>query len=203
MTFSILSGFFIISANAIAGRALGAEWGVRWLEKLFIALMVIWPLTLVFGVYALIPAPFIFVALSLGHGQYFLNATPKWIKPERIDFMLVPFFGKDPRTLEITGSSFSDELIEEYGARKLYWRNVCGMGLKGLFIALAPLSLGAFYTGGALFYALSAPLMSLAYMIGYKWFASGGDKGTVAAEWLNGAFRGVLILAVFGAVGYG
>lgn len=198
MTFLIISSIIIILASALSGRAVGAEWGVaRWQEKLIIAALLIWPISYVAGAWSLLAVPFIFAALGLGHGQYFLNRQPKWIKAERIDFMLRPFFGRDPRTEDAANQNDIEMLMSEYGMKKLYWRCVAGMGLKGFVIGLAPFVIGVFFSYAALAYLFTGPLMAISYMTGYQWFADKQDVGTVAAEWLTGASRGLITVLIF------
>lgn len=90
-----------------------------------------------------------------GHGQYFLDLLIKKLKPETLDFILVPFFGKDPRT---NGSP-----LTPYGVKKLYWRNVAGLSVTGAAITLP--------AGIALadpFIALSGAVKGPCYMLGQK-----------------------------------
>ncbi len=70
---------------------------------------------------------------TLGHGQYFsLGKVLKYIKPERLDFLVTPFFGKDPRTVPGYPTSFHPQYSED----ELYWRCVLGLFWCGGFAVL-------------------------------------------------------------------
>lgn len=106
-------------------------------------------------------APIVLALATLGvltgHGQYFLDRQLKDIKPETLDFLLVPFFGKDPRTENSVYGYMT------YGDSKLYWRNVAGLSVTGAAITLP--------AGIALadpFIALSGAVKVPCYMLGQK-----------------------------------
>jgi len=102
-----------------------------------------------------------YAGLVTGHGQYFLSLHPKSIKPEFVDFALVPFFGADPRS-QVSNDSDAFDGITAYGADRLYWRCVAGMALTGLLVTL-PAGIACLNPLLALSGALKAP----AYMIGH------------------------------------
>ncbi|MGR3179816.1 MAG: hypothetical protein ACUZ8E_17390 [Candidatus Anammoxibacter sp.] len=115
------------------------------------------------------------LAISTGHGQYFLNISRKKIKPERLDFIVRIFFGKDPRT--------TDD-YQTFNKKKLYWRSVFGMAVTGLAITL-PCGIATMNPVIAISGLLKAP----AYMLSLK-----GDAGTEGGELLTGALLwGVLL----------
>ena len=209
ITFIIISAILIIGLRAALGRAIGAEWGFnRTAERFLAALAYAWPTALFAGPFAAFGL-LSFAGIATGHGQYFLNLTKKNIEPEKVDFMVSLFFGKDPRT-DISGKSlkgaaqiaWANKRIQGYGEHKLYWRCVAGMFAKGLVTALPCVVLAvcfSHYIVAGLF-MLTAPFQALSYVIGYKWFSEGSDRGTVAAEWINGGLAGVVIVAVLGVL---
>ena len=96
-------------------------------------------------VVAAIVLPLTWGAISTGHGQYFPDLQAKYLTPERLDFLLRPFFGKDPRTMPtnwIAGGTYATDAdfyhwaITHYGWDKLRWRCFCGMALTGLAVTL-------------------------------------------------------------------
>lgn len=92
------------------------------------------------AVYGLIVFAVTLAALCTGHGQYFPELAVKPIKPERTDFALRPFFGKDPRTrpdFAMASDTGRQVLIEAYGRDRLRRRCADGMFLTGALV-LAP-----------------------------------------------------------------
>lgn len=133
-----------------------------------------------------------FLGKTTGHGQYFLSRTVKKIEPEKIDFLIKPFFGSDPRTKEGDVSLN----MAGYGMDKLYRRNVTGLCVGGLFSVLGAVCAMLFISPlCALILATGGALKGAAYMIGYK-FASGDDfplgddfnEDTEIGEFLTGVF---------------
>lgn len=137
-----------------------------------------WPLAL--AGYALSVA-----GCCTGHGQYFLALKVKAIKPERLDFIVRFFYGRDPRTTVVAPEN--DPLIlvlmKDYDLERLYMRCLFGLAVTGLAVTLAPgiiLSLHAPVPGVML--ALSGVLKAPAYHISQKL-----TKSTELAEYLTGA----------------
>ncbi len=146
-----------------------------------------------------------FAGIATGHGLYFLSMRGEAASPEFFDFLLVPFFGKDPRTKSEFASLRGleqDELTKEqivyleraivnYGAGKLYWRCVCGMGITGAIWGL-PAAILAICFGAwpqAILFLLTGPIKAAAYAISWQWFGS-----TVQAEYINGGGRTAVVL---------
>lgn len=139
--------------------------------------------------------------ISTGHGQYFMARMLKQIKPERVDFILTWFFGKDYRTtlpedFYATPSEYRRYMLTYYDG--LYWRNVAGMFLTGLLVGL-PASIVAYIHGdiliGSLF-LLTGPIKSVSYMLGWHFKdlfkLKHLEKDTEKAEFLNGFLRTLL-----------
>lgn len=148
--------------------------------------------------------PFIIAVLitCTGHGQYFLSLTPKLIKNERIDFLLRPIFGHDPRDLVYAVSPQEiDKLIDDYGREKLYWRCVTGMAMTGFLISLAPgIAVAFWHPLPGVLLALSGLIKAPAYMASHRigQGTEGGEWGYGGAQWFIGAaiiiiFTGVTI----------
>lgn len=162
--------------------------------------------------------PFIFVACTFygwwgtfaslgllgivtGHGQYFLYRLLKPCNPERVDFLLVPFFGKDYRTTLDKNTPITKEQSDYYYKNKyekMYWRNVAGMFLTGLLVGF-PASIVSYAHGdiiiGSLF-LLTGPIKSISYMIGWELrnvlHIKYLDEDTAKAEFINGFLRTLL-----------
>ena len=145
------------------------------------------------------------VAVLTGHGQYFLSLSVRAISPETLDFILLPFFGADPRSHEKyeeyreyvdwykddpeKRKRFHDEIepqiqadMEAYGMRKLYMRCLAGMALTGGVVTLAPaivIALNYFWAGTALG-LFGIACKPLAYHVSHKmgWGTEGGEFGT-------------------------
>jgi len=130
----------------------------------------------------------------------------KAIKPERVDFLLVPFFGKDFRATLNPNFETSSSLIEYYIQRiypKLYWRNVAGMFLTGLLVGL-PSGIVAYCHGDyliACLFCLTGPIKSFSYMVGWEikdlFKLKHLEKDTEKAEFLNGFLRTLLCGVIF------
>ena len=140
------------------------------------------------------------LAVSTGHGQYFLSLPFKPMERERIDFILSYMFGVDPRT-DFWGEPEIEtpdhivkklsDLIIEYGDNKLFIRCLAGLSITGGIVSLAPgialmtadiwagitLALSGFITKPLGYYA--------AHMSGYN--TEGGEYLHGGLQWLIGA----------------
>ena len=132
------------------------------------------------------------VGIATGHGQYFLARALKRIKPERVDFIVRLFFGRDPRE---TSALASD--LDAYGSTKLYCRCVFGMFVTGTLVGLPAAILALCYGqyAAALLFSLTGVAKALAYIAGYELF-----KATEPAEWINGFLRTGLALLTLGVL---
>lgn len=134
-----------------------------------------------------------------GHGMYMTLKyfALRYVKPERIDILLVPFFGKDPRdykretVINARAMPASDEvvygaLVRDYGKNKLYRRCVSGLALTGIvttiFAGIFVMSCGIYLAGFLLI--LTGALKAPGYMFGWAVF-----DGTAAGEWSTGGLR--------------
>jgi len=73
--------------------------------------------------------PLCLAGIATGHGQYFsLGKVIKPIKPEKLDFIVSLFFGRDPRTKNVL--NFLRE-VESYGMNKLMRRCTFGLSVTG------------------------------------------------------------------------
>lgn len=137
------------------------------------------------------------VGLATGHGQYFLGRLLKAITPERVDFIVRWFFGKDWRTNFPKDYVFTDAETNYYNTDifpKLYWRNVLGMFLTGTLVGLFAGMLSLYFgewVAAALFFQTGIVKAS-AYIIGYHVF-----KNTESAEFINGFLRTIVALLAF------
>lgn len=153
--------------------------------------------------------------LATGHGQYFFARAVKYIKPEKLDFIVKLVFGDDPRSAqrfkafeEYNADEFRIEepetfddmrhQIEAYGVTKLYKRCAFGMFVTGSLVGLPSAVLAIIYGEW-----LSAALLSstglikaVSYMAGYAAF-----KNTESAEWMNGGLRSAVCAIVLLIVG--
>jgi hypothetical protein len=137
------------------------------------------------------------VGIATGHGQYFLQLRRMFIRPEYFDFLLTPFFGKDPRTTQAVitlpeNHPDIEKAVNDYGIKKLYWRCVAGMFVTGTIVGLPAFVILAFYVSPySLLFLLTGVLKSLSYMFAWRFF-----KSTVPAEYINGGGRNALCLLV-------
>lgn len=130
------------------------------------------------GIVSLLGIPLI----GAGPGQYFLKMNIKFITAERVDPLLRPFFGLDPRTIGVTEGNLKEwrndrdrmtrlaDLVLAYGKRRLWVRNVCGLALVGLAPVLPVVVASLFHmklTSAALI-ALAGLWMGPAYVIGQQ-----------------------------------
>lgn len=133
----------------------------------------------------LIAFAFCMLGIRTGHGQYMtLPYSVKKIEAEKVDPLLLPFFGEDPRVIPTS--------IQEYGGKKLAYRNFAGLALTGGLVMLG--------VSGVLFYyneplwasmaLLAGMLKSEAYALGWAFF-----NGTPTGEFLRGIFLGLFTYA--------
>lgn len=129
------------------------------------------------------------VGIATGHGQYFLARIWQAIEPERFDFIVRWFFGPDIRTTP----DFDPQTAHPKYAKKLYGRCVFGMFVTGTLVGLPAAVLSACYGQwiACLLFSLTGFVKAFAYVVGYELFRS-----TAPAEWINGALRSALALAV-------
>lgn len=138
-----------------------------------------------------------------GHGQYFLGLQADRPGVESYDFLLRPFFGKDPR-LNVQPypplsdfSMLSDDKwynlqINTYGRARLYRRCLAGLALGGVLVTLFPglaIALEGHICAG-LAIALSGLLKAPVYLISDK-----AGKDTEGGEWGFGAVLWPVIVA--------
>lgn len=205
-TFIIFTAIIIIGVSAALGRADGSSFlGLKnWVEKTIITLLLVWPLTQIAGIYGLI-GMIGMAGISTGHGQYFLALSEKFVFPEKLDFVVRLFFGKDPRTAPHLGlyrgvvqQTTAKKYMKEYGLKKLYYRCLFGLGVTGLAVGLPMAGVciwfGSYVAAGL--YGSLALAKPLAYFIGNKFFYTEDDAGSAAAEWINGGLRGLVSLGV-------
>lgn len=156
--------------GALIFRWRGMDYNLHPLPQMLFAL----PYAIFCGWWAIIVYPITVIAVILGHGQYFLPPSDKKLDNcQRYDFLLVPFFGEDPR---LTGAPITN---------LLYWRCFCGMAVSGLLVTIP--------SGIALhspIIALSGALKAISYAV---------DNGnTKIAELLTGFFLyGALAIGIF------
>ena len=162
-----------------------------------------------FGVFGLLVSLVGYAGKATGHGVYFLARAIRASSPEFFDFILVPFFGRDPRN-DDEFKNFRDEgkqldeyhsmrmqkLMIEYGKDRLYARCVAGMCVTGLVVTL-PLALFVSlngYIASAILIAMAGLWKGAAYVIGYQIKLRGWNDNfpmylqddTEIGEFLNG-----------------
>lgn len=111
---------------------------------------------------------------TTGHGQYFPDLSPEHVKPERLDFLLRPFFGKDPRHFPRADEppEFFNRRIDRYGRFRLALRCMLGMSLTGLVVTI-----GAGIALHSIPLAITGALKGPAYQIArlFGWGPEGGE----------------------------
>ena len=132
----------------------------------------------------------------MGHGQW-QSMSIKAMAPERLDFIVRWFFGQDPRTIDgfkymrrLADSDYSVfqkasimTVINQYGFKKLFWRNVTGMAISGLFMGLGP-ALALAYMGHN---KMAIPLLIWSALgKGFAYFYGTKEKNTEFAEFCTG-----------------
>lgn len=142
-----------------------------------------------------------------GHGQWMtLPFSVKAIEPERLDFLLLPFFGQDPRTKSEfkkwrgtwpkKGTEYFTKIsnaIAGYGTTRLYIRNIFGLMVNGMCLAVGTTIAFAVaeYTYCAAAFFIIHALIPFGYVVGWKWlnnieppdFLNTGEDGGNATEW--------------------
>jgi hypothetical protein len=196
--------FLFILFGAVLGRIDGG--GIvkinEWVERILIMTCFAFACSFDAGFWSIIAYLGMF-GIATGHGQYFPSVEVKAQKPEFFDFIVSRFFGNDPRA-SLKYKSFRNSPIEQqpkellkldidqYGSKKLYWRNAFGMFITGSIVgipsAVLLLIFGNVY--GALF-LLTGVVKSISYLFAWQYF-----RNTVPAEYMNGAGRNVLCLIV-------
>lgn len=197
--FLFLAAVKMIALGAVYGRLDGG--GIaktsEWVERSLIMFFFVLACAPFAGYWSVLAYAGV-IGIATGHGQYFLGLTEKPIKPEKVDIILRPLFGKDPRTTiqHLSGAAAfftAAKLVREYGLKKLYWRCVAGMFVTGTLVGIPAAGICfAFnqYIPGALF-LLTGAAKSLAYILGQKLW-----KSTEPAEYINGGLRNTICVFV-------
>lgn len=158
---------------------------------------------------------------ATGHGQFFLSRMIKAISPEFFDFLLRPFFGRDPRTLD-EFADLRDLRVEEipverlkeinaavdaYGYNRLYWRCVAGMSVTGAIVTLplAGILIAAGEVLSPMIVLVAGAQKGLSYMIGYHLCVKSWNRNfpmylhddTEIAEFLNGLLLSLLLAVAY------
>lgn len=204
MTFNIIFSLYWVLQNAVLGRADGSSLLdlKNWVEKSLITLYFVLASAPHAGVWGLLSAAGM-AGVATGHGQYLPAMSAVRVTPEKLDFVLLPFFGKDPRATgyvnTTTGAeqmSVAKKQMGEYGMTKLYWRCVAGMFVTGSVVGLPAAGIAVAFdewvAAGA--FSMTGVAKAISYMIGNKFFGKNDDAGSVAAEWVNGGLRGLITL---------
>ena len=180
-------------ALPLLGALISRAHGAGWLPK--VVLSILWALPFGFmpaqhfndialgASLSLIAVGLCALGKSTGHGQWMsLGTVWKYIKPERMDFVIKWFFGEDPRSK--VGKS--TEIYREIRMNKLYWRCVSGMALKGfLSVSGAVIAMGFINPWFSVIMSVGGILCGLAYMIGWAVYPK---HATVMGEVLKGVF---------------
>lgn len=138
-----------------------------------------------------------FFAKRTGHGTYMTlpYSIKTGLEPERLDFIVKYFFGRDPRFVP---KEFPRDVlvrnIMKYGEKKLMYRNLTGLFVTGMGVSLGAMIV-ALCTGHpviAILLFASAGCKTLAYYIGYK-IVKDPTKPlqTEIGEILTGIFAGI------------
>lgn len=130
---------------------------------------------------------------ATGHGLWFnFGKAIKYIVPEALDFLLVPFFGRDPRTEK---DIVYYNAISRYGVEKLWWRCFAGLAVVGFAaVSGAAIIIGFFNPLLSAFIALGGLLKPVAYVIGRYSIPAGYvenhnfDEPTEWGEFFTGFF---------------
>lgn len=168
-------------------------------------------------------------AVLTGHGQYFLYEfrvpNLEAIEPERFDFILWPFFGRDPRTDEkylkwrrfdptqepddngMTMENYHAAMTEieddmdEYGHKKMFWRCVAGYAVTGFLVSMAP-GIAVMTTTPNMWLGLALALSGfiakpLAYVLSHHFGhgTHGGEWGYGGLQWFIATVLAVLVFA--------
>jgi hypothetical protein len=175
----MIIGILAILISALGGTLARMYGAGGYLPRVPLALLCTLPFAVVCAIMTL--SPFAVLAflgafgITTGHGQY-LSITDKKILPEKLDFIVRLFFGKDPRT--------DFRLVSYYGIQKLRWRNAFGMFVTGSVVGLpASIVCMSFDHKAAILLSLTGVVKAFAYRI---------TDDTEASEWMNGFFRTLL-----------
>jgi hypothetical protein len=112
----------------------------------------------------------------MGHGDW-MNlpySIKKLKKREWGDPILSLFFGRDPRHLTKSNATALAD-IKTYGEKKLYYRNLAGLAMSGIFpalIAAIPLTVAGFWIGG-LAMIVGGAMKVVSYAVPWKIAPSG------------------------------
>lgn len=148
------------------------------------------------------------LGIILGHGTYMPTLAPQPSSPERLDFIVRLFFGRDPRAGEefkqwrdLPANQIPKEItakvraaMEAYGVSRLRRRAYFGMFVTGSITGL-PAAILALYFGAyipAALFAMTGIAKAGGYWIGWTFW-----RNTEAGEWTHGALRATLATAAF------
>lgn len=161
------------------------------------------------------------VGRATGHGLYFLARQIKATTPEFFDFILRPFFGRDPRTADefadLRGLRVEEIPVERlkeinaavdaYGYTRLYWRCVAGMSLTGLIVTLplAGILIAAGEVLSPMIVLLAGAQKGFSYIVGYTIHTKSWNRNfpmylhddTEIAEFLNGLLLSLLLAVAY------
>lgn len=179
-------------AIPLLGALISRAHGAGWLPKVILSLLWALPFAALpaahfwlnwWSLLAVLCLGFCALGKSMAHGQWMsLGTVWKYIKPERMDFIIKWFFGNDPRSLVAKTVNITREI--KYN--KLYWRCVSGMALKGvLSVSGAVVTFGFINPWFSVIMLVSGASCGLAYMIGWAVYPK---HATVIGEVLKGVF---------------
>lgn len=110
-------------------------------------------------------------AMNTGHGLWYSLATVwKYIKPERLDFIVAAVFGADPRTLlpKDTPETRRGRIYD-----RLYFRCIAGLVLKGTLKVVPCAAIIALASvNAALILCVCGALMAFTYALGHEIYDS-------------------------------
>jgi hypothetical protein len=198
LTFKLLLALKATLLGAVYGRIDGG--GVvqtqEWVERLLVMSLFMIACSTFAGPFGLLAVLGV-VGIATGHGQYLPSMSVKYIKPEFVDKAVSLVFGQDPRSNKIywdapIGYTLIEQDMYTYGPTKLLCRNMFGMFLTGTLVGLPAFVLSFIFDApqGYIF-LLTGFAKVLSYLVSWKLFQS-----TPYAEYMNGALRGALCVAV-------
>lgn len=191
---------YILAYSLLGVLLARIDGGLFVVPKIITRLLIMVPITaacyLFAGWYCLFAFLGIF-GLITGHGQYFLKRMPKYIKHEKMDFIVKLVFGEDPRTRKDfynANKALKELMIKAYGNNKLYWRCVFGMFITGTMLGLPGMILALAYGQWliAFGFAFTGFAKAAAYVVGYEMF-----DNTESAEYINGFMRSFVLACTF------
>lgn len=204
----MISAFIIFtatSAGCFFGRMRGGPPDVPDLieDMLFCSVLLFAMIILGVGwVPALIAYTLSIIGVRTGHGQYFPSVIGKYIKPEKLDFIVRWIFGSDPRCdwrykdiHEYGVLTDMESDIRIYGPDRLYRRCITGLSITGGAITLAPFIALLFVNPvAALALLIAGALKGPVYHVMHKmkFYTEGGEYGTGGVIWL---IASILIVA--------